>query len=62
MVSFKDLKKYFSFLRSRKKKVLDPGLTLVGVGPGDPSLLTFAAVEAIKEASLVAFFCSSRSY
>ena len=55
MFSFKDLKKYFSFLNSRTIKVTEPGLTLVGVGPGDPSLLTFAAVSAIKDASLVAY-------
>ena len=55
MFPFKDLKKYFSFLKSRKEKVTEPGLTLVGVGPGDPSLLTFAAVSAIQGASLVAY-------
>jgi precorrin-2/cobalt-factor-2 C20-methyltransferase len=32
-----------------------PGLTLVGVGPGDPELLTVAAVRAIAAASLVAY-------
>ncbi|KGG16574.1 MULTISPECIES: precorrin-2 C(20)-methyltransferase [unclassified Prochlorococcus] len=31
------------------------GLTFVGVGPGDPSLMTIAAVEAINNASLVAY-------
>ena len=30
-------------------------LTIVGVGPGDPSLLTLAAVKAIKKANLVAY-------
>ncbi len=30
-------------------------LILIGVGPGDPSLLTLAAVEAIKQATVVAF-------
>ena len=30
-------------------------LTVVGVGPGDPSLLTIAAVKAIKHAKVVAF-------
>ncbi len=30
-------------------------LTLVGVGPGDPSLLTLSAVEAIKDSTLVAY-------
>ncbi len=32
-----------------------PGLTLIGVGPGDPSLLTLAAVEAIEKADVVAY-------
>ncbi len=31
------------------------GLTFVGVGPGDPSLLTLAAVQAIRSANLVAY-------
>ena len=30
-------------------------LTIVGVGPGDPSLLTIAAVKAIKNAKVIAF-------
>tara|TARA_Y100001968_G_scaffold329527_1_gene379075 strand:+ start:860 stop:1591 length:732 start_codon:yes stop_codon:yes gene_type:complete len=30
-------------------------LTLVGVGPGDPGLLTLAAVEAIKQSTIVAY-------
>ena len=32
-----------------------PGLTLVGVGPGDPQLLTVAAVRAIGAAAVVAY-------
>jgi precorrin-2/cobalt-factor-2 C20-methyltransferase len=35
--------------------VAAPGLTLVGVGPGDPELLTVAAVRAIAVASVVAY-------
>ena len=31
------------------------GLTLVGVGPGDPQLLTVAAVRAIGAAAVVAY-------
>ena len=34
-------------------------LTVVGVGPGDTSLLTIAAVEAIKKAKLIVFPISS---
>jgi len=34
-------------------------LTVVGVGPGDSSLLTFAAVQAIKKAKLIVFPISS---
>ncbi len=30
-------------------------LTLIGVGPGDPELLTIAAIRAIKESTLVAY-------
>ena len=30
-------------------------LTIVGVGPGDPSLLTIAAVDAIKKAKIIVF-------
>ena len=30
-------------------------LTTVGVGPGDPSLLTIAAVDAIKKAKVIVF-------
>ena len=32
-----------------------PGVTIVGVGPGDPDLLTVAAVRAIRAATLVAY-------
>lgn len=35
--------------------VAAPGLTLVGVGPGDPELLTVAAVRAIAAATVVAY-------
>ena len=32
-----------------------PSLTVVGVGPGDPSLLTIAAISAIKKAKVIVF-------
>ena len=32
-----------------------PTFTIVGVGPGDPSLLTIAAVDAIKKAKVIFF-------
>ena len=35
-------------------------LTIAGVGPGDPSLLTIAAVDAIREATVVSYPVSSR--
>ena len=44
------------FLRSLIGYNIDSAsLTIVGVGPGDPSLLTFAAVEAIKKAKVIVF-------
>ena len=39
----------------RKNYLFKPSLTFVGVGPGDPKLLTIAALDAISDASLVAF-------
>ena len=35
-------------------------LTIAGVGPGDPSLLTLAAVDAIKESTVVSYPVSTR--
>ncbi len=55
MALFKSLKKFFSFPSLIKNNLPEAGLTLVGVGPGDPSLLTIAAVKAIENASLVAY-------
>ncbi len=34
---------------------LTPGIALVGVGPGDPSLLTLRAVQKIEQSTLVAY-------
>ena len=36
-----------------------PSLTIVGVGPGDPSLITISAVNAIKKATVILFPISS---
>ena len=35
-------------------------LTIAGVGPGDPSLLTLAAIDAIKESTVVSYPVSTR--
>ena len=39
----------------RKHKSDSASFTIVGVGPGDPSLLTIAAVDAIKKAKVIVF-------
>ena len=47
------IKKIFKLFTGYKS---DSGsLTIVGVGPGDPSLLTIAAVDAIKKAKVIVF-------
>jgi len=44
------IKKIFTVIKGYNS---DSGsLTIVGVGPGDPSLLTIAAVDAIKKRKL----------
>jgi len=45
--------KFLSLLNQNKTDL--PELTIVGVGPGDPSLLTIAAVDAIKKAKVIVF-------
>ena len=47
-------KKFFLRVLTKYKSDL-PSLTIVGVGPGDPSLLTIAAVKAIKKAKVIVF-------
>ena len=47
------INKFLSLLN--RYKTDSPTLTIVGVGPGDPSLLTIAAVEAIKKAKVIVF-------
>lgn len=51
-----NLRNYF-FLKLRFKSFGDikPSLTLVGVGPGDPSLITIAAIKAIRKATVIAY-------
>ena len=52
-----NIKKFFSLLPFFKTDLAS--LTIVGVGPGDPSLLTLAAVNAIKRAKVIVFPISS---
>ncbi len=47
------IKKYLNRFRGFKYNM--PSLTIVGVGPGDPALLTIAAVKAIKNAKVIVF-------
>ena len=47
------IKKFFSLLNPYKTDL--PTFTIVGVGPGDPSLLTIAAVDEIKKAEVIVF-------
>ena len=47
------INKFLSLLNVYKTDL--PTFTIVGVGPGDPSLLTIAAVDAIKKAKVIAF-------
>jgi precorrin-2/cobalt-factor-2 C20-methyltransferase len=47
------INKFLSLLNRYKTHL--PTLTIVGVGPGDPSLLTIAAVDAIKKAKIIVF-------
>ena len=47
------IKKFLTLLNLYKTDL--PTFTIVGVGPGDPSLLTIAAVDAIKKAKVIYF-------
>ncbi len=47
------IKKFLRAFTGYKSK--STSLTIVGVGPGDPSLLTIAAVDAIKKANIIVF-------
>jgi len=47
------INKFLSLLNQCKTDL--PTFTIVGVGPGDPSLLTIAAVDAIKKAKVIVF-------
>ncbi len=47
------IKKFLNIYRSFRGDFAS--LTIVGVGPGDPSLLTIAAVDAIKKANVIFF-------
>jgi len=47
------IKKFLTVFTSYKSD--SASFTIVGVGPGDPSLLTIAAVDAIKKAKVIVF-------
>ena len=47
------INKFLSSLNRYKTDL--PIFTIVGVGPGDPSLLTLAAGDAIKKAKVIVF-------
>ena len=47
------IKKFLSLFNRYKTDL--PTFTVVGVGPGDPSLLTIAAVDAIKKSESYSF-------
>jgi len=47
------IKKFLEIFKCYKSD--SASLTVVGVGPGDPSLLTIAAVDAIKKAKVIVF-------
>ena len=47
------LKKFLKVFSGYKNS--SASLTIVGVGPGDPSLLTIAALDAIKKAKVIVF-------
>ena len=47
------INKFLSLLNRYKTEL--PTFTIVGVGPGDPSLLTIAAVDAIKKGESYSF-------
>ena len=47
------IKKFLSMFKSLRGD--SASLTIVGVGPGDPSLLTIAAVDAIRKAKVIVF-------
>ena len=47
------IKKFLTLIKVHKSD--SASLTIVGVGPGDPSLLTIAALDAIKKAKVIVF-------
>ncbi len=57
MISLLPFQRFFSLFKSDSSSSLkkQSSLTFVGLGPGDPDLLTIAAVNAINDANLVAY-------
>ena len=53
------MKNIFKYFRNLISKNNVPTLTVVGVGPGDPSLLTIGALKAIQESNYIFYPISS---
>ncbi len=56
MIFLNSIKKVLFIFKSNKNNLIKKqSLSFIGLGPGDPKLITIAAVDAINEATLVAY-------